>query len=116
MVPMHGGLVSCPPAGMGWQVPTSLGTLQDWQAPLQALLQQTSSAQKPVAHSALDPHPWPLAVRQFPMPSHTLTTPPSPLHVASGVPSGVLVHVPTWPWTLQAWQVPLQAVPQQTLL
>ena len=40
-------------ASIGQHVPSSCGRLQDTQAPWQATLQQTPSAQKPLAHCAL---------------------------------------------------------------
>jgi hypothetical protein len=44
------------PAGLAEQVPTAPGELQTPHPPLQALSQQTPSAQKPVAHCAFDVH------------------------------------------------------------
>jgi hypothetical protein len=53
----------------------------------------------------------PAASTQLPAPLHTLL--PTQLG-ASCWPEGVLAHVPTLPATLHAWQVPVQAVSQQT--
>jgi hypothetical protein len=47
-------LVSSSPGGTGEQVPTDPVTAQLWQVPVQALSQQTPSAQKLVTHS----EPW----------------------------------------------------------
>jgi hypothetical protein len=49
--------------------------------------------------------------RQPPAPLHTLPAPHSP---PGSLPSGIGVHLPTLPGRLQAWQVPLHAVSQQT--
>jgi hypothetical protein len=53
------GLRGNSPAGTGLQVPLLLATLHAWQVPLQALLQQTSSTQKPLPHSSLQAQPTP---------------------------------------------------------
>ena len=43
----------------GEQVPRVAARLQDWQAPVQALLQQTPCAQKLLPHSSAAAHGWP---------------------------------------------------------
>jgi|SRR5665213_881046 len=72
------------PAGTKAQMPGELGALQDLQVPVQALLQHTSSTQKPLAQSPAQPHAIPLALCMSPVllqatdpPSGEPSTPPS---------------------------------------
>jgi hypothetical protein len=112
-------LQTLPPAQVplsGWragekvQIPRLPGTLQAWQVPLHALLQQTPSTQLPPAHWLSAVHAALLASRQAPLPAHALVpTQPG----ASCWKSGVLVQVPALPGMLHAWQVPAQALLQQ---
>lgn len=46
-------------AGTFVQRPRALGNAQNWHLPVQAVLQQTPSAQKPLRHSAPFEHVWP---------------------------------------------------------
>jgi len=71
LVPVQGvvALVSCCPTGMLAHVPWKPDTAQDWQTPVQEILQQKVSAQKPVAHSVDPEQAWPLAFLQTPLPS-----------------------------------------------
>jgi len=54
---------SSAPADTIWQVPGSLGRLQEVQAPAQAVVQQTPSAQMPLAHSRPVAHAAPFVLR-----------------------------------------------------
>jgi hypothetical protein len=68
IVPPQAGLPGSD-AGAGVQAPLELARLQRSQLPLQAWLQHTPSAQKPDAHSALEPHiaPGTLSVTHAPL-------------------------------------------------
>lgn len=93
------------------QVPTLPTALHVRQAVLQALLQQTPSAQKALTQSAATVQDWPLSFLQTPLPSHAFT----PIHVGvSSFALGTFEHLPTLAATLHALQVPLHAESQQT--
>jgi hypothetical protein len=92
-------------------VPTLPVTLQAWQVPLQALLQQTPSTQIPLAHWLLCAQAMEFPWRQAPAP---LQAPGAVQPGESSWPEGVFAHVPTLPAMLHAWQVPPQEVLQQT--
>ena len=55
------GSTGASPSGTGEQVPIRPGTLQAWQVPRQALLQQTPSTHLPLPHSSWQPQAWPLS-------------------------------------------------------
>ena len=73
------------PGGMGEQVPGALGVLQEEQVPVQAVLQQTRSAQKPLVHSPGPRHPTPLDLVG-------LQAPATPSQNWSGPHSELIVH------------------------
>ncbi len=73
-----------PPAATSEQSPGAEGVLQDLQASVQALSQQTVSTQKPLAQSALQPQEAPLAV----------CAPASPAQVFPSVPASSLPPPP----------------------
>jgi hypothetical protein len=52
-----------------------------------------------------------LVERHAPAPSQAI---PEPAQVSSGAPRGTALHVPALPATSHAWQLPPQALPQQT--
>jgi hypothetical protein len=56
---VHDPCGSGPPAGLGAQVPREVDSAQLWQAPVQAELQQTPSAQNPLLHSLPAEQGWP---------------------------------------------------------
>ena len=94
------------------QVPTVPARSHALQSPVQALLQQTLSAQNVLPHWLLLPQLPPSGVPQVASPLQLGVVPPhSP---AGSVPTGMLVHVPTVPIRLQATQVVTQVVSQQT--
>jgi hypothetical protein len=120
-------------AGTRLQVPALPGRLHARQVPVQPPSQHTPSTQLPEAHSAAaaqdSPSPRLLAhvpalqkavglqsgwsaqpERQLLLPPHQVT-PHSP---AGSRPAGTALHVPSFPVTLQASQVPAQPLLQQT--
>ena len=56
------GSTGASPSGTGEQVPIRPGTLQAWQVPVQALLQQTPSTQLPLPHSSWQPQASPMPI------------------------------------------------------
>ena len=117
----------------GTQVPGLPATLQASQGPVQETPQQTPSVQYPEAHSAARPQVSPAAradtqvpaLQNFPSLQSRSTThgeaqPPRPLQVKAphslpgSVPAASAVQPPTSPGTLQALQVPSQALLQHT--
>jgi hypothetical protein len=105
------GYVSCCAAGTLVQVPTLPLMLQAWQVPPHAELQQTPSTQLPLRHWLDVAQAVPFVDRQLPAPLQALgAVQPG----ASCWPLTTLEQVPALPGMLQAWQVPLQPVLQQT--
>jgi hypothetical protein len=102
------------PKGTLLQVPWLPLMLHDWQVPLQAVLQQTPSTQKPVRHCDEALHVEPLLSRHVPAPLHA----PLPVHALAGkvscMPNGMFVQVPREPETAHDWQVGVHALPQHT--
>ena len=93
------------------QVPAVPIALQVRHAAVHALSQHTPSAQKPLTQSAASAHVCPLSFLQTPLPSHALT----PMQVGvSSAALGTFEHLPALAATLQALQVSLHAVSQQT--
>lgn len=95
--------------------PPFFASVQASQSPLQAVLQQTSSAQSPLAQVPAPPTQLcPFLSLHTPAPSQALF----PVHVMVALPSmpltGMFEQVPTEPPTLQAMQVPRQATLQHT--
>jgi hypothetical protein len=111
------GNVSCWPVGTLVQVPRLPATLHAWHAVVHVLLQQTPSTQLPLRH-------WPSLEQVCPLVSTHALAPLPPLQALGAThalvgklsvcPEGRLVQVPTLPVTLHAWQMPLQALSQQT--
>jgi hypothetical protein len=93
------------------QVPAEPALLHAWQVPPHPELQHTPSTQIPLAHSAGCEHAAPFeSVLQAPAPLQLV----APEHSFAGsCPAGMLVHVPSDPAMLQAWQAPLHALLQQ---
>src|SRR5215470_13643403 len=86
-------------------------TLHAMQVPVQAVLQHTSSTQKPLMQLVPDVHEVPSGIAQAPAPLHT----PAPEHSLSGSkPKPMSPQTPFDPlpffWALHAWQKPLQVV------
>jgi hypothetical protein len=77
------------------------------QDPPQAALQQTPSAQKPLAHWVPAVQVWPDFSLQAPVASHDLV----PLQLSASSAPVTAVHVP--PPAVQAWQAPHEGTPQQ---
>jgi hypothetical protein len=71
---------------------------------VQALLQQTPSAQLPVAQVEPAVHGWAWASRQPPLPLQVMVPPESQVGVLprSGWPMGMGLQEPAWPVTLHA--------------
>ena len=100
------------------QVPTSSALVtveqtpevlaQDWQVPLQAELQHRPSTQLPLAHSDASEQVCPWSFLQAPEPSHVFV----PEQVPTSSAFVTVVHVPSEPPRLQAWQVLEQALLQ----
>ena len=82
------------PAGTNAQTPGELGVLQDLQVPVQALLQQRPSTQKPLAQSPAQPQARPLALCMSPVLLQA-TDPPSD---EPSVPPSALGGLPLWLW------------------
>jgi hypothetical protein len=86
---VRGGL----PLGTAPQTPTLPAVLQRMQSPVQAVLQQTPSAQKAVTHSSANRHGWPIALisiggRSAPMlPPPPPAAPAAPLFAAPAPPT-----------------------------
>jgi len=89
------------------QVPGLAASAQASQAPVQATLQQTPSAQKPLTHWLAAVHTCPAFSLQEPVASHDFVL--VQLSVSSTLVTAT--HVPPPP--VHAWQVPHEAVPQQ---
>jgi hypothetical protein len=81
---------------------------QVWQAPVQVLLQQKPSRQVLLAHWLFRVQLWPVFRRQVPEPLQVLL----PVQVSGSSALVTVVQVPGV--EAQVWQVPVQAVPQQT--
>jgi hypothetical protein len=98
-------------------------TLPAWwhalQAAVQAVSQQTPSAQWSLAHSVSSVHAWPLAEPQLPLPSQTLLPVQGTAAFVSCFPRATYTHFPApmppsgLPWTTHSMQVPVQAWSQQ---
>jgi hypothetical protein len=81
-------------------------------------LQEPTGVSIAFEHVAV-PHEVPVpAFLHAPAPSHVPTNPQGGLGVqrpcGSAASAGTSLHVPSWPMTLHAWQVPHEAVAQQT--
>jgi hypothetical protein len=66
------------PAGTNVQSPDAPGTLHALHVSVQALSQQTPSAQNPLSQSAAHPQAWPFATLPAFPPLHEISAPPSP--------------------------------------
>jgi hypothetical protein len=75
------------------QAPALPARAQDWQAPVQAWLQQTPWTQKPVAHSPPERQAWPLFFWQVPSAEQVW----SPRHESASSPEVTLAQVPPAP-------------------
>jgi hypothetical protein len=93
---------SSSPVGVFEQVPRFELRLHTRQGVLQAVSQQTPSAQKPLAHSAPVEHMRPIRLLHC----WALSQAWSLVQVSSGWPAGTLAQVPSELGTLQARQVP----------
>lgn len=98
--------------GNGLQVPTLPASLHETQAPVQAPLQHTPSAQNPLAQAVAPVQAPPLAVLQAPVPSHAWSPEQLP---GTWVPAAANTQAPALPGTLQDWHgPPHDADPQHT--
>jgi hypothetical protein len=115
LVPLHTGLVSVPPAATLVQVPTLPTALHTLQSVLQAALQHTPSAQKPLRHSVPALHAAAFSFLQLPAPSQVFV----PVQMFNGKLSSTFAatfeHVPTLPASAHVLHAVLQAELQQTL-
>ena len=121
------------PGASAVQPPSSPGTLQAWQVPVQAALQHTPSTQKPEAQSApaAQERPLPfgplqlpasqvLAFLHSPLSRHAASQLPSPLQklpphsLPVSVPADAAVQRPTLPGTSHASQGPVHEASQHT--
>jgi hypothetical protein len=93
------------PVGTWAQVPSELLRLHCMQVPLQSVLQQTPSAQWPLAQSAKLLQMWPGRALHWWLGSQDWSLG----QVSSGRPAGTGLQVPALPATLQAMQVPEQS-------
>ena len=92
-----------------------MASVQASHSPLQAVSQQTRSAQSPLAQVLAPPAQLcPFLSLHRPAPSHALTPVQGKVAVPSDTPRGTFVQVPTDMGTLQAMQVPRQATSQHT--
>jgi hypothetical protein len=100
----------CPPRGApltATQVPGLEDSAQASQAPVQAALQQTPSAQKPLTHWLAAVHPCPGFSLQAPVASHDF------VFVQLSVSSALVTATQVPPPPVHAWQEPHEAAPQQ---
>src|SRR5436190_10186900 len=99
------------PDGTKEHVPRVATRLQVLQVSLQSVLQQTPSAQWPLAHSPNASHCWPRRFLHCWLASHAW----SDGQLSSPDPTGTLRHLPAMPGTLHDLHVPVQvACSQQT--
>ena len=89
------------------QVPGPEDSAQASQAPAQAVLQQTPSAQKPLTHWLAAVHACPAFSLQAPVASHDFVL------VQLFASSALVTATQMPPPPVHAWQVPHEAVPQQ---
>lgn len=120
-------------AGRGEHVPSRPASAQAPQSDVQAVSQQTASAQKPLAHSPPVPQGAPSALMathlpplQYPVVQsadvvHPVAHAPAAQDAYGaqlrdapcGAPLATAEQVPSFPATSHAWQLPLQAASQQ---
>ena len=82
------------PAGTKAHTPGELGVLQDLQVPVQALLQQRPSTQKPLAQSPAQPQARPLALCMSPV----LLQATDPWSTEPSAPPSGVGGLALWPW------------------
>ena len=105
-LPAHGPWLPCGAPETSAQVP-GVAPLQYWQAPLQALPQQTPSTQNVVTHWDPAVQVCPCFSLQAPVPSQVL----APLQLSGSSLLVTATQVPPAP--VQDWQAPHDAEPQQ---
>jgi len=89
-------------------------TLHAWHSPVHELTQQYPSTHLPLKQSVGEAHVCPFSLLQLPPPSQE-TFAPEHIIVAlvSSPPNATGEHVPSLPFTLQAWHVAVQVLLQQ---
>jgi hypothetical protein len=92
-------------------------TLQALHVSVHALAQQTPSTQNPLPHSVPVVQGTPLGLRpvwHVPLASQYALAPEQRVEaLVSEAPAGRFTQLPSWPATLQPWQVPMHALLQQ---